>query len=141
MKVFLSLCSVLFVLADFAVAAENRCVIGTKLGKDGKVAEKKTAFAPNEPIRMTVQSASTPHDKLLTVEVLDMHGEEMKTLWIDLKKDNSVTFPIRKLERGRYVAKAILDKKNVCEASVVSLKFADKIGQRIREFHLLFCAK
>lgn len=117
MKTLLLICSFVAAFTDLAAGAENRCLTGSKLGADGKVAAAKTTFAAAEPIHLTVQAARVPGDRKLTVEVLDAQGEEMKTIWANLQKDNSATVPIRNLEPGRYKAKAILDKKPVCEAT------------------------
>ena len=114
MRAFIIGCSLLLAAA-FGSAAEHPCSIGSKLGKDGKVAEGRTTFGAKDPIHMTVLAPAKHKEKAITLVVDDARGEEMKTIWGDLKKRDFVTFPIRNLEPGRYTATATIDKKQICK--------------------------
>jgi len=92
-------------------------VLGTKLGPDENVAEAKDVFAPNEPIYMTLRSASATQGAPTTVQILDSNGEEVKSLFGPMGNENAVTFPLRNLPRGRYAAKGYLGDRKLCEIS------------------------
>jgi len=97
--------------------SDEGCVIGTKLGTDGKVAEEKTTFTADEKIFMTVRSKSGAKGYRATVKIFDAKGQELRTLWADLDSENVVTVPFRNFSAGRYVVKASLNDQKICEGS------------------------
>lgn len=93
------------------------CRIGTVLGPDGNVAQTKSVFVANEPIYITLRSSSATADSQVTVQILDARGEELKSLFGSLGKENTVTFPMRNLSPGRYTARSDVGGKKLCEPS------------------------
>lgn len=103
--------------ATATAKAADGCLIGTTLGPDGNVAQTKSVFVANEPIYITLRSSSATADSQVTVQILDARGEELKSLFGSLGKENTVTFPMRNLSPGRYTARSDVGGKKLCEPS------------------------
>ena len=84
----------------------ERSMIGTKLDKDGNVAEMKLRFAANEPVHITMWLKESPLGLKTSVEWLDSDGRPVAPL--ESKEMNGAkiaTFKFPGKKPGHYTAK------------------------------------
>ena len=98
-----------------STTATTAPIIGTKLGPDGHVSERKETFEQGELIFLTFDVPKETVGTQIEVIIRDAEGEEYKSLFLNPDAPGRVTAPIRGLEPGRYTAEGLQENEKQWE--------------------------